>query len=165
MCQLSYMTLSNMSYAGSTGGAAKCQRASGLSFNTRVVSGKSTLATNIAVQAEAAGKPVLLVDLDPSRARRLWGQLRGNKKPTVFEGRPDKLTEIVARRQRSAWPLSSRHPLQERRRHTCGRPGRRLIVCPVMVDLFSLAGLQDTAKVIEMAGKLSATVGRAQRSG
>jgi len=53
--------------------------------------GKSVLATNIAVQAEAAGKPVLLVDLDAQSSAALWGSLRGSKKPTVFEGRPEKL--------------------------------------------------------------------------
>ena len=88
-------------------------------------SGKSVLATNIAVQAEAAGKPVLLVDLDAQSSAALWGSLRGSKKPTVFEGRPEKLAEIiefgvqarhghdhhryaVARTTRLAWQRSGR---------------------------------------------------------
>ena len=62
---------------------------------TKGGSGKSTLATNIAVQAEAAGKPVLLVDLDAQSSATLWGQQRGDKRPTVFEGRPEKLAEII----------------------------------------------------------------------
>jgi cellulose biosynthesis protein BcsQ len=33
-----------------------------------------------------------------------------------------------------------------------------MIICPVMVDLFSLAALQDTARVIDLAGKLPASV-------
>ena len=123
-------------------------------------SGKSTLATNIAVQAEAAGQPCLLVDLDQQSSAALWGQLRGNKKPTVFEGRPDKLTEIVNSAKTLGVALIILDAPSKNDAVTLAAVRvADLIICPVMVDLFTLAGLQDTAKVIEMAGKLSATVG------
>ena len=40
-----------------------------------------------------------------------------------------------------------------------------LIICPVMVDLFSLAGLQDTARLIEIAGQAQRHRWLAQRFG
>jgi chromosome partitioning protein len=122
-------------------------------------SGKSTLATNIAVQAEAAGKPVLLVDLDTQSSAALWGNLRGDKRPTVFEGRPDKLAQIVA----SAPNLGAEQIIIDTPSKTdavtlAAIRVADLIICPVKIDLFSLGGLQDTARLIEMTGKLGATV-------
>jgi chromosome partitioning protein len=126
---------------------------------TKGGSGKSTLATNIAVQAEAAGKPVLLVDLDAQSSATLWGQQRGDKKPTVFEGRPEKLAEII----RSAANVGIQQiiidsPSKADAVQLAAIRAADLIVCPVMVDLFSLAGLQDTARMLETAGKLKAAV-------
>jgi chromosome partitioning protein len=126
---------------------------------TKGGSGKSTLATNIAVQAEEAGRPVLLVDLDAQSSATLWGQQRGSKKPTVFEARPEKLAEII----RSAATLGVEQiiidtPSKADAVQLAAIRAADLIVCPVMVDLFSLAGLQDTARMLETAGKLKAAV-------
>jgi chromosome partitioning protein len=126
---------------------------------TKGGSGKSTLATNIAVQAEAAGQPVLLVDLDAQSSATLWGQQRGSKRPTVFEARPEKLAEIV----RSAATLGVEliiidSPSKADAVQLAAIRAADLIICPVMVDLFSLSGLQDTARMLEKAGKLKAAV-------
>ena len=126
---------------------------------TKGGSGKSTLATNIAVQAEAAGQPVLLVDLDAQSSATLWGAQRGSKRPTVFEGRPDKLDEII----RSATTLGMEliiidTPSKTDAVQLAAIRAADLVICPVGVDLFSLAGLQDTARLIETAGKLAASV-------
>lgn len=126
---------------------------------TKGGSGKSTLATNIAVQAEAAGKPVLLVDLDAQSSATLWGQQRGSERPTVFEARPEKLAEIV----RSAATLGVEliiidSPSKADAVQLSAIRAADLIICPVMVDLFSLAGLQDTARMLETAGKLKVAV-------
>ena len=126
---------------------------------TKGGSGKSTLATNIAVQAEEAGKPVLLVDLDAQSSATLWGKQRGSKKPTVFEALPDKLAEII----RSAATLGVEQIIIDTPSKTdavqlAAIRVADLVVCPVMVDLFSLAGLQDTARMIETVGKLAVSV-------
>jgi len=86
--------------------------------------------------------------------------LRGNRKPTVFEGQPDKLAKII----KSASNLGVQLIVIDTPSKNDGttlaaiRAADR-IICPVMVDLFSLAALQDTAKLIEVAGKLPATIG------
>jgi chromosome partitioning protein len=126
---------------------------------TKGGSGKSTLATNIAVQAEAARMPALLIDLDAQSSATLWGQQRGSKKPTVFEARPEKLAEII----RSAATLGVQQiiidsPSKADAVQLAAIRAADLIICPVMVDLFSLAGLQDTARMLETAGKLKVAV-------
>ena len=123
-------------------------------------SGKSTLATNIAVQAEAAGKPTLIVDLDQQSSAALWGRLRDTKRPTVFEGRPDKLPEIVASaKAQGVMLIIVDAPSKNDAVTLAAVRAADLVICPVMVDLFTLAGLQDTARVIELADKLEASVG------
>src|SRR5262245_49136190 len=123
-------------------------------------SGKSTMATNLAVQAEAAEQATLLVDLDAQSSAALWGSIRGDRKPTVFEGQPDKLGKIIGSASELGMQLIIIDTPSKNDATTLAaiRAADR-IICPVMVDLFSLAALQDTAKLIEMAGKLGTTVG------
>jgi chromosome partitioning protein len=122
-------------------------------------SGKSTLATNIAVRGEEAKETVLLVDLDAQSSATLWGQQRGSKKPTVFEGRPDKLTDIIdSAKTLGVTLIIIDTPSKNDATQLAAIRAADLIICPAMVDLFSLAGLQDTARLLEMAEKLHAAV-------
>ena len=59
--------------------------------------GKTTLATSLAVAAEAQGERVLLLDLDPQGSSLLWSQTRGQSKPpTVIDVAPEKLNEVIS---------------------------------------------------------------------
>ncbi len=53
--------------------------------------GKSTLAVHMASAASAAGKRVLLVDMDPQRSALEWARERHAEWPMVIEGRPGAL--------------------------------------------------------------------------
>ena len=58
--------------------------------------GKTTLATSLAIAAEAQGERVLLLDLDPQGSSLLWSQTRGTSRPrTVIDVAPEKLNEVV----------------------------------------------------------------------
>ena len=125
---------------------------------TKGGSGKSTLATNIAVQAEEAGRPVLLVDLDAQSSATLWGQQRGSKKPTVFEARPEKLAEII----RSATTLGVQQiiidsPSKADAVQLAAIRAADLIICPVMVDLRNIYRPDEIRK----HGFVHISVGRA----
>ncbi len=50
-------------------------------------SGKSTLAVHMATAAVAAGKSVMLVDMDPQRSSLEWARERASEWPIVIEGR------------------------------------------------------------------------------
>jgi chromosome partitioning protein len=123
-------------------------------------SGKSTIATNLSVHAEERGETVLIVDLDPQRSAYLWGNVRGTNKPTVFDGKPEKLTEIVG----SAATLGATLCVIDSpsKLDAIALSAIRLadmIICPTMPDLFNVGSLQDTVRLLEDAEKLHATVG------
>jgi chromosome partitioning protein len=123
-------------------------------------SGKSTVATNLSVHAEERGETVLIVDLDPQNSASLWSNARGTNKPTVFNGNPEKLTDIV----RSAATLGATlcvidSPSKLDAIALAAIRAADMIVCPTMPDLFNVGSLQDTVRLLEDAEKLHATVG------
>jgi len=63
--------------------------------------GKSTLAVHLATAAAAAGKRVMLVDMDPQRSSLEWARERRAEWPVVIEGRAGALftTHRAAERQ------------------------------------------------------------------
>lgn len=57
--------------------------------------GKTTLAIHFAVMAQASGKRVLLVDIDPQRSSAGWWRARDAETPQLVETEPDKLRGIL----------------------------------------------------------------------
>ena len=89
-------------------------------------SGKSTIATNLAVHAEENGETVLIVDLDPQSSATLWHSERGTNKPNVLDAIPDKLTNIVQSADNARdHTLPDRLPVQAGRDRPGGDPGCR----------------------------------------
>jgi chromosome partitioning protein len=123
-------------------------------------SGKSTICTNIAVAAEAAGETVLIVDLDPQSSATLWHFKRGTNKPNVLDAIPDKLTNIIE----SAATLGVTlclidSPSKLDATALAAIRAADMVICPTLPDLFNLGSLQDTVQLLEAGEKLGATVG------
>ena len=57
--------------------------------------GKTTLATAIAVSAERASTPSVLVDLDPQGSATKWSELREADTPVVSPAEPDRLIPVL----------------------------------------------------------------------
>ena len=57
--------------------------------------GKTTLATAIAVSAERAGTPSVLVDLDPQASATKWRELRDATTPVVSPAAPERLIAVL----------------------------------------------------------------------
>ena len=57
--------------------------------------GKTTLAIHFAVMAQASGKRVLLVDIDPQGSSAGWWRARDAETPQLVETEPDKLRDIL----------------------------------------------------------------------
>ena len=58
-------------------------------------SGKTTLAIHLAVQAQAAGRRALLIDLDPQRSAAAWWRARESDTPQLVETEPGHLGNIL----------------------------------------------------------------------
>ena len=59
-------------------------------------SGKTTLATNLAVAADLAGQATLLVDLDPQASATSWADSRKADTPVVVSAQAARLDEVLA---------------------------------------------------------------------
>ena len=57
--------------------------------------GKTTFAIHFSVMAQASGKRVLLVDIDPQRSSTGWWRARDAETPQLVETEPDRLRDIL----------------------------------------------------------------------
>jgi chromosome partitioning protein len=123
--------------------------------------GKTTLATSLAVAAEAQGERVLLLDLDPQGSSLLWSQTRGpSKPPTVIDVAPEKLGEVIsAAATLNATLILIDTPSRVDALIAAAVRVSDMVVLPANPGLLSLAPLQATAALIETAGKRDVAVG------
>lgn len=59
--------------------------------------GKTTIALNLAIAATAAGKSVVIIDLDPQQSATRWSRLRTVEQPVIVPGHGPNLAELVER--------------------------------------------------------------------
>lgn len=69
-------------------------------------SGKTTLSIHLAVLAQAAGKRVLLIDLDPQGSAAAWWQARQDQAPELEQTTPDKLDGLLATARKAGVELA-----------------------------------------------------------
>jgi chromosome partitioning protein len=57
--------------------------------------GKTTLAVNLAVAAEMADVPTVIIDLDPQASAKTWHDLRGKDAPVVVSAQASRMQEVI----------------------------------------------------------------------
>lgn len=123
--------------------------------------GKTTLATSLAVVAEARGERVLLLDLDPQGSSLLWSQTRGaSKAPIVIDVGPEKLNEVIgAATTLNASLILIDTPSRVDALIAAAVRVSSLVILPANPGLLALAPLQSTIALVETAGKRHVAVG------
>ena len=126
--------------------------------------GKSTLALNLAVKADAEAKPALLIDTDPQASLAVWQRAREAATPIVVPCRPGELDDVLeaARRDgRIEWAFIDAPP-QNNEDVAAMMAAATLVLIPVRASVFDLASIQPT---IELARSLQASVLRGLERG
>ena len=121
--------------------------------------GKTTLAINLAVAAELAGTPAVVIDLDPQASAAAWADSRASDAPVVLSAHAARLTEILAtaREHGAVLCLLDTAPHAESPALAAARAADlALIPCrPSIIDLRAVAASRDIAR---LAGTPAAAV-------
>lgn len=115
--------------------------------------GKTTLALHLAVAAIEAGRTVLVIDLDPQQSAVKWANIREKDAPKVLPAVMPELAKYLAEvAKRFDLVLIDTSPRADR---DCIEVCRKaqLIVLPVRPALLDVVALEETMRLIELAGQ------------
>lgn len=122
--------------------------------------GKTTLTTGLAVEAAAAGRKTLILDIDPQANAANWGDRREDKeRPAVVSCQPGRLPQALqAAKENGAQLAFIDTP------GTAENPSMRaaeladLVLMPLEPHLFSLETLDTLKRLLKFGGKSRALV-------
>jgi len=111
--------------------------------------GKTTLAINLAVASELAGKPSVIIDLDPQASAKSWHDNRRDKSPTVISAQASRLPELMetARTHGAALVIIDTAPHSETASLAAARAADLILIpCrPGILDIRAIATSADLA--------------------
>ena len=115
-------------------------------------SGKTTLSINIAVDAERAKKPSLIIDLDPQGSAATWGDIRQLLPPSVTAITPPRLKAVLdsAESNRAALVVIDTAPHSEQAALAAARLAD-LVLIPCRTALFDLRAIQQSLDIAALA--------------
>ena len=115
-------------------------------------SGKTTIATNLAVAAEGAGRSTILIDLDPQQSAAAWGDDRDGDTPFVVSGQATRLQAVLddAREQGADVALLDTAPHHEAAALAAARAADLVLlpVRPALIDLRALVASYELARIV-----------------
>ena len=130
---------------------------------------KTSLATHLAAYATSpvdkdrpppTKERIAIIDLDPQHSAYTWHEKRGTDRPNVIEAAPDKLVKMIAAAEDLGVTLVMIDTAGKIDHSTLAAMRQSdLIIVPVTACLFDHVALQDTVKLLEMAGKKHAAIG------
>ena len=111
--------------------------------------GKTTLALNLAVAAEIAGRPSVVVDLDPQASAKGWDDHREAPFPDVVSAQAARLPDVLAtaRAHGALFVVIDTAPHSESAALTAARAAHQVLIpCrPGILDLRAIAASGDIA--------------------
>lgn len=115
--------------------------------------GKTTLATALAVRAEMDGRSVALIDLDPQGSARKWAKRRSSETLAVARRDPYELVEtLTALRKGGADLVLIDTPGKIEAAATAAAKSADLALIPVRATALDLDALDDFGDLLRLAG-------------
>lgn len=113
--------------------------------------GKTTLAINLATASELAGKPAVIIDLDPQASAKAWQDSRGDKAPAVISAQASRLPELLdtARRHGAELVVIDTAPHSETASLAAARAADLIFIpCrPGILDIRAISASVDVASL------------------
>ena len=113
--------------------------------------GKTTLALNLAVAADQAEQPAVIVDLDPQASAKGWHDSRAEKTPVVISAHAARLDEMLqtARAHDAGLIIIDTAPHSERDALAAARAADLILIpCrPAILDLRAIASSHEIARI------------------
>jgi len=111
--------------------------------------GKTTLALNLAVAADASGLTAAIIDLDPQASAKEWSKSRESESPVVISAHASQLDEVLsaARENGAAISIIDTAPHSERDALAAARAADLILIpCrPAILDLRAMASTKELA--------------------
>ena len=116
--------------------------------------GKTTLAVHLAVAAERAGKPTVVIDLDPQSSAASWKDLRRAETPDVAAVPPGRLTQALkAAREAGAALAIIDTPARSENTALDAVKAADLALIPCRPGYFDTAAMSFTSNLLKLTGK------------
>lgn len=113
--------------------------------------GKSTLALHLAVAAENAGKPTVVIDLDPQASATSWKDLRKERAPDVISAQASRLAQVLATaaQHKADFAVLDTAPHSETTALAAARAADLVLIpCrPAILDLRAISNSVELAKL------------------
>lgn len=114
--------------------------------------GKTTLAVNLAVQAELSGKATAIVDLDPQASATGWGDSRNDESPAVVSSQAARLPNVLkaAKDAGARLIIIDSAPHSESTALAAARAADFVLI-PCRPAILDLRAISDTIDVVRLA--------------
>ncbi|PSB67536.1 chromosome partitioning protein ParA [filamentous cyanobacterium CCP1] len=121
--------------------------------------GKTTLALNLAVQAEIDGKATAIIDLDPQASATSWGDSRDGEAPTVVSAQASRLSHVLdaASNAGANFTIIDSAPHSESTALAAARAAD-LVLIPCRPAILDLRAIKDTIDIVRLAKVAGAVV-------
>jgi chromosome partitioning protein len=111
--------------------------------------GKTTLALSLAVAAEAAGRSVLVIDLDPQASACKWGDRRARDAPAVMDAQPARLAAALAKAEQAGIDIAIVDtPARVEQAAAEAAKAADLVLIPCKPSILDLETLRATAELV-----------------
>lgn len=121
--------------------------------------GKTTLATSLAVAAEADGKSVAIIDLDPQATATFWHDTRGKDTPAVVSIQPIRMEAVIKAAKEQGTDLIIIDGAAVQREIAYDAAGvADFVLVPTKPAVFDIKSMTETIKAVQQQDKPLAIV-------